>query len=149
MAKYEFVTHWEFDAPVEKIWKKIYDMDEWPSWWKYVKSVTVIKHGGVDEIGTVRRIVWTTALPYELSFDSELVAVDPLKRIEGKAFGELTGSGIWTFETDGVKTRVRYDWVVITTKKWMNALAPIARPIFRWNHDMVMKAGYKGLRRVL
>jgi hypothetical protein len=31
----------------------------------------------------------------------------------------------------------------------MRLLAPIARPIFTWNHDKVMKAGYIGLKNRL
>jgi uncharacterized membrane protein len=146
MAKYSFVTNWTFDAPLETVWKEIRNMDAWPEWWKYVKSVELIKIGDMNDIGSVRRITWTTALPYELTFDSELVSVDFQKRMEGKAFGELTGVGIWTFNEVNGKTHVRYDWIVETTKKWMNIFAPIARPLFKWNHDKVMNAGYKGLK---
>jgi hypothetical protein len=39
--------------------------------------------------------------------------------------------------------------MVKTTKLWMNLLAPIARPLFAWNHDQVMKAGYEGLKKRL
>jgi hypothetical protein len=31
----------------------------------------------------------------------------------------------------------------------MNLLAPLARPIFRWNHDVVMDWGADGLARRL
>jgi hypothetical protein len=31
----------------------------------------------------------------------------------------------------------------------MNLAAPIARPLFKWNHDMVMQQGGKGLARLL
>ena len=31
----------------------------------------------------------------------------------------------------------------------MNLLAPIARPIFAWNHDHVMRNGAEGLARLL
>ena len=31
----------------------------------------------------------------------------------------------------------------------MNLLAPIARPVFAWNHDWVMKRGGEGLSRLL
>ena len=34
---------------------------------------------------------------------------------------------------------------VQTTKGWMNLLAPIARPVFSWNHNVVMNWGAKGL----
>ena len=94
MSQYSFITHWKFEAPIEKVWNEIRNMDTWPEWWKYVKTVQLIKQGNVNDIGSVRKISWTPALPYELTFDLELVSIDHLKRIEGKAFGELTGSGI-------------------------------------------------------
>ena len=46
-------------------------------------------------------------------------------------------------------TRVRYDWTVFTTKRWMNALAPLLEPAFRWNHHQVMAEGGRGLAKYL
>jgi hypothetical protein len=43
-------------------------------------------------------------------------------------------------------TAVTYEWNVRTTKAWMNALAPVARPVFAFNHDYVMRRGGEGLR---
>jgi hypothetical protein len=69
--------------------------------------------------------------------------------IEGEAVGELTGTGRWRLaEREGI-TEVRYDWNVSTTKAWMNLLAPVARPLFKWNHDVVMNWGAEGLARRL
>ena len=149
MSEYSFVTTWKFNASIEKVWAIIRDMDSWPAWWKYVKSVKLITAGDADDIGSVRRIIWTTALPYELTFDSELVSVEHLKSIKGKAYGDLTGVGIWTFTYENGVTSVQYDWIVNTTKKWMNLIAPIAKPLFKWNHDKVMEAGYHGLKERL
>jgi hypothetical protein len=42
-------------------------------------------------------------------------------------------------------THVRYDWIVDTTKRWMILLAPVARPLFAWNHHAVMRRGQEGL----
>jgi len=69
--------------------------------------------------------------------------------MEGRAFGELDGKGIWTFREENGTTHVRYDWQVTTTKAWMNLLAPVARPVFSWNHDRVMSGGFEGLQRRL
>jgi len=44
---------------------------------------------------------------------------------------------------------VRYDWQVLTSRAWMNALAPILAPMFRWNHGEVMAEGARGLARYL
>lgn len=145
MAEYNFTTLWHFDHPVEKVWNIIWLMDHWPDWWKYVRQVEKIREGDEQEIGAVRRITWSTALPYSLTFDSELTFLVQYKRMEGRALGDLTGIGIWTFEPNGIGTNVRYDWNVNITKPWMRFFEPILKPLFKWNHDKVMQAGYKGL----
>ena len=124
-------------------------MDRWPDWWRYVAKVDLLKKGDTSDLGSIRRITWKTALPYSLTFDSELTAEVKHHRMEGRAFGELDGKGIWTFSREGNETVVRYDWLVNTTKAWMNLLSPIARPIFAWNHDKVMEAGFEGLKKRL
>ena len=70
-----------------------------------------------------------------------------LSVIEGEAIGELTGKGRRQLSADGDVTTVRYDWNVSTTKPWMNLLAPVARPVFKWNHDVVMGWGAEGLAK--
>ena len=149
MTEYNFTTLWHFDHPLDKVWDSIWLMDHWPDWWKYVQRVEKIKDGPAGEIGTVRRIKWSTALPYSITFDSELTSVVQYKRMEGKAFGDLTGIGVWTFEPNGTGTNVRYDWKVNITKPWMKILEPVLKPVFKWNHDKVMQAGYTGLSKKL
>ena len=149
MAAYHFVTTWRLRAPLDDVWQAIIESEKWPEWWKGVVSVEHVRDGGDDGIGAVRRYVWRSKLPYNLTFDTEVVRVEPKRVIEGRATGELVGSGIWEMrENDGVTT-VRYTWDVDTSRAWMNLLAPIARPAFAWNHDHVMKAGGEGLARRL
>ena len=69
--------------------------------------------------------------------------------MSGEATGALAGQGHWRlFEQDGV-TAVTYEWNVRTTETWMNLLAPVARPVFAYNHDVVMRWGGEGLARRL
>src|SRR5207245_2391637 len=83
--------------------------------------------------------------PYALAFDMRVVTVDRPCTMEGRASGELAGTGRWRlFEEDGV-TAVLYEWDVATTRPWMNALSPLLRPAFVWNHDWVMRQGGEGL----
>lgn len=149
MSDYQFVTIWKFDAPLEVVWQEIRCMDKWPQWWPYVAKVELLKKGDSNDIGSVRQITWKTALPYSLSFDSELLEMEKYQRMEGRAFGDLEGKGIWYFSHENGVTTVRYDWLVNTTKAWMRLLAPIAKPIFTWNHDKVMEAGFIGLKKRL
>lgn len=150
MSDYEFVTVWKLNAPLERVWEAFKDSESWPEWWKGVIRVVELQAGDADGLGSIRRSTWKSALPYKLEFDSEIVRIEHLKLIEARAFGELEGQGLWTFEAEAVdKIRVQYDWRVETTKPWMNLLAPLAKPFFRWNHDIVMGWGEDGLKRRL
>ena len=150
MSNYKFVTVWDIDAPLTRVWDVIEDANVWPEWWKGVVSITELEKGDDDGVGSIRRTVWRSALPYKLEFDSEVLRVERLKLIEARAFGELDGHGLWQFEAvSDDQTRVQYDWRVKTTKAWMNLLAPVARPFFRWNHDTIMRWGEEGLRKRL
>jgi len=150
LARYSFVTLWSVDAPLDKVWEAIYHSDQWPSWWKGVEKVERIRPAAAPwEVGSVRRFTWKSRLPYRLTFDMTVLRVEPMILIESAAEGELSGTGRWTFEFSGGVTRVRYDWNVRTTKRWMNGLALMARPLFRWNHDVVMGWGLQGLRSVV
>jgi hypothetical protein len=149
MAKYEFETIWRFKSPLEPVWEMIYHSERWPSWWKGVERVEVVKEGGEDGIGSIYRYTWKSKLPYRLTFEMQLKRVEPMRIIEGVALGELSGKGLWQLSSDGEITTARYDWQVETTKRWMNLLTPIARPLFKWNHDVVMGWGAKGLAKRL
>ena len=149
MAKYRFVTIWDVTAPIESVWNEIYHSEFWPNWWKGVESVVELKQGDKDGIDSVRRYTWKSLLPYKLTFDMRTVRVEPLSIIEAVATGELEGKGLWQFSVDRKGTVARYDWEVETTKLWMNILSPLARPLFKWNHDVVMGWGAEGLRKRL
>jgi hypothetical protein len=149
MAKYSFVTTWHVSAPIESVWNEIYHSELWPTWWKGVERVVELEWGDKDGIGGVRRYTWKSLLPYELTFDMRTVRVEPMSAIEGVATGELQGKGLWQFSVDQTGTVARYDWEVQTTKLWMNMLSPLARRLFKWNHDVVMGWGAEGLRKWL
>jgi uncharacterized protein YndB with AHSA1/START domain len=141
--RYAFLTTWLLECPRERIWEALRDAERWPEWWRGVERVTVLSPD--------RRylIAWRSRIPYELEFEFDVQELDAPRSMKGEAVGELSGTGHWRlFEQDGV-TAVLYDWNVRTTKAWMNMLAPVARPIFEYNHNVVMRWGGEGLARQL
>jgi hypothetical protein len=105
--------------------------------------------GDERRLGSRYRIAWRSRIPYQLEFDFTVSGVDGPRWMAGAATGALEGTGSWRlFEQDGV-TAVVYDWRVRSTKPWMNLLAPVARPVFEHNHDVVMRWGGEGLARRL
>ena len=147
--RYRFLSTWLLEAPREDVFQAIWDSEEWPSWWRGVEEVVKTEPGDDEGVGSLGRYVWKSLLPYRLEFLLRTTVVDRPRYMEGQADGELAGTGRWRLFQDGDITAVVYDWDVRTTRPWMNLLAPIARPVFAWNHDYVMRAGGKGLARHL
>jgi uncharacterized protein YndB with AHSA1/START domain len=148
MREYRFVTTWCLDAPIERVFDAIDDAARWPQWWKGVTRAELLEPGAEDGVGRLWRYSWRSALPYELTFDSRVTRREPPYLLEGDADGELIGVGRWRL-FEGQATAVVYEWNVRTARAWMNWLAPVARPVFGWNHDVVMRQGAEGLARLL
>lgn len=148
-SAYQFVTRWEFDSPIEPIWQMLMSPEDWPTWWRGVEKVELLKAGDANLIGATRAYTFRSRLPYRLKFKMETTRIEPMRLIEGRATGELEGRGLWTLDCAERKTRVRYEWEVDANKWWMKLLAPIARPAFVWNHDVIMEWGRRGMEQRL
>ncbi len=135
--------------PIARVWNALAAPERWPSWWRYVESVTDIEAGDGRGVGALRRFTWSSRLPYRLSFAMRTTVLDEPHRMEGIASGDLNGSGEWGLSESGTATRVNYVWTVRTDKAWMNLFAPILAPVFAWNHNEVMREGGRGLARHL
>ena len=152
MSEYSFLTTWCLEAPRDRVWPAIRDSQRWPEWWRGVRSVSKVADGDADGVGEVGRYTWRSRLPYDLDFEMTTTRVAKPYLLEGMAEGELAGVGRWRLFVGGGATPVTavvYEWNVRTTKPWMNRLAPVAAPVFAWNHDWVMRNGGEGLARLL
>jgi uncharacterized protein YndB with AHSA1/START domain len=149
VAEYHFVSSWQIQAPIERVWAEISRAEDWPSWWKYVAAVQEMEPGDADGTGKRLRLTFRTRLPYTLSFDTRVVSVRPPSDLTAEASGELAGTGRWELTPAGGGTLVRYYWDIRTTRAWMNLAAPLARPVFSWNHHELMREGGLSLGRRL
>ena len=126
------------------------DADRWPAWWKGLEQVVLLEPAtSPHQVGSLRRFTWKGLLPYRLTVEMRLVRAEPMQVLESQAFGELEGTGVWRFSQGSQGTVARYDWNVRATKPWMNRVAPLARPLFVLNHDIVMRRGQAGLQGYL
>ncbi|AHN77194.1 SRPBCC family protein [Pandoraea pnomenusa] len=149
MNEYHFLTLWRLTAPLNEVWDTIRDVDHWARWWPCVREVRTLDPGDADGVGAVRELTWHGALPYSLTVETRVTHVEPMREVRSVASGEAQGTGVWRFDTEGAITVVRYAWDVHTTRPWMNKLAPLAQPLFRWNHNYVMRRGGEGLAALL
>jgi hypothetical protein len=145
MAEYAFLTAWRVAAGREAVFEVLHASERWPEWWHGLERVVKLEEGDADGRGSLGRYTWRSVMHYRLEFEMRITRVDRPHRMDGLATGDLAGTGSWRLYEDDGATAVLFEWRVHTTRWWMNWLAPLARPVFRWNHDRLMRAGGRGL----
>ena len=149
LTRYRFLTTWRLEAPLAEVYEAIHGVERWPEWWRGVESVEKLDAGEDGGVGSVYRQRWRSVLPYTIEFDVETTRVEPLAALEGRASGGLAGTGRWAFASADGTTAVTYAWDVRTTKPWMKLASPVARPVFAWSHNTVMRWGGESLAALL
>jgi uncharacterized protein YndB with AHSA1/START domain len=149
VADYRFVTEWDIDAPIARVWEQIEQPENWAGWWPGLEQVREIEPGDEVGAGALKELEFRSFLPYSLSFRGRMTDVVPPRLLRIEAAGELDGTGTYELSESGDGTSASFTWEVRTNKTWMNVLAPVAAPLFTWNHDRLMKAGGEGLGRRL
>jgi hypothetical protein len=140
VARYHFVTDAWIGTSRERAWDLMEDPRTWPSWWTWLRSVELLRSGDDGRVGDRHRWRFRTALPYTVTVTTEVVRSRRPALAELRASGDLAGTGLWQLHDDGDGMHVRWTWVVDTTKRWMDVASPVGRPVFAWNHDVLMRA---------
>jgi len=91
--QFNLMTEWRLDAPVERVWPLLTSIEEWPLWWRAVSQVELLKAGDANGLGSIHRITWKTALPYQLTFDTRMTRIEPMSIIT-KSGSILTEDGL-------------------------------------------------------
>jgi hypothetical protein len=144
-SRFEFFDEWRLAAEPGAVWPVIRDVEDWPDWWPSVRTVTPV----AGDTGSTYQFRFRTRLPYDMAFAAELVSDDTLQTAEARVTGRVDGSGLCTATAIDGGTLVRFDWSVRPQLIWMRVVAPVARPVFRWNHRSLMAEGARALARRL
>lgn len=149
MAHYQFESEWVLSAPIDRVFDVMTRPEEFSQWWSSVKNSRLIETGDSDGLGAKARYSIKSPLGYKMHFEMTVVDFDRPNRIHSLARGDLIGTGTHLFESRGESTAVTYLWYVSTTKRWMNVLEPVAKPLFAWAYHHAMREGCAGLAKHL
>lgn len=149
MTHYQFESEWRLTAPIEKVFDVAMRAEDFARWWPSVESSSLIDAGRDGIIGRRARYRVKSPLLYSMSFETTILEAHRPFRIHAKVRGDLVGTGTYLLESEGSNTVVRFLWFVSTTKRWMNVLAPFARPVFVWAYGSVMSEGARSMARHL
>lgn len=140
---YRFQTTWRIDASASDAFEVLNEIERYPAWWPEIKDVRRIG----EERAEVRI---RAALPYTLHIQLQKEIADkPAGILRTSLTGDLEGWSSWSITPVAGACVLRFNEEVATTGSLMNAVAPIARPLFRLNHRLMMRHGERGLRRHL
>ncbi len=149
-ARYHFISTYTLTSDRAAVWSALVDNEAWPTWWRWLSKIEELRAPSTpDGVGAIYRNHVKAPTGYGFVYDTEIVEVDPLRRIDGRSTGDIDGLGRFLLaDAPGGGTDLTFAWLVATPKWWMNLLAPIARPAFTWNHDKLMTDFGIGLARV-
>jgi hypothetical protein len=149
--RFVLTSRWRLHTPAAAAWRLLTEVEAWPAWWRYVRRVRRVRIAPGTPLGDVTELHWGSALPYDLCLRVTTVAALAPHRLEGHAQGDLQGIGTWVLEpVDGIDAvDITYRWEVVLQRRWMRALAWLLRPLFEWNHFVVMRAGAQGMAHAL
>ncbi|WP_405678886.1 SRPBCC family protein [Streptomyces sp. NBC_01511] len=140
---YRFRSVWELDADPDVVFGVLERAGEYPDWWPQVREVTPVD----ERTGTAR---FRSVIPYDLVVRARESRNDPRARVlEVEMAGDLEGWARWTLSAQGGGTRALYEQEVDINKPLLRRLAVAGRPFFLANHALMMRAGRRGLRKVL
>ncbi|GAA2394691.1 SRPBCC family protein [Streptomyces glaucosporus] len=144
---YRFRSVWTLDAPPDAVYAVLERAEEYPAWWPQVREVHRRDDG---HTGTAR---FRSLLPYDLRVAVRLALRDPAARVlEIAMTGDLDGRARWRLAPRGGAdggTRALFEQEVEVRRPLLRLLAVPGRPLFRANHALMMRAGHRGLRRLL
>lgn len=141
---YRFRSVWRFDVPPETAFAALKETEDYEAWWPEIRATRRLDEDRVE--AHIRSV-----LPYDLVMVLERVRDDPEEGVlEARMTGDLVGFSRWVVGSDGRGgTRLVFEEEAVPQKPIMRRLAPVARPLFRWNHARMMRSAQRGLRAYL
>jgi hypothetical protein len=141
--RYVFRSEWRLRAHRDEVYEALRDVESYPRWWPQIRAGRRI-----DD--TSGEITCRSLLPYDLVFEIHREVEDPTEGIlRGRLHGDLAGTSQWTIRTNGGGSVAVFDEDVVVGKSSVRSAGRFVRPALRFNHDLMMRSGERGLRGYL
>lgn len=146
---YVFNSVYRINMSPEDLWQRVTDVESWPAIWKYFRYVSIVGDEKVLKQGSTVRCSVSAAMFYKLDFRVVVKEIIPGQRLRVLCTGDLEGEGLWTIEKDGEAVKSSFTWNVITDSLILRffELLPLGRVFLQFNHNLVMKEGYRSFLR--
>ena len=141
---YRFRNLWSVRATGARVFDALVDLANYPAWWPDIRAVNQIDDDTAE-------VICRSVLPYVLTFRLHRAVQDSRQgRMRVDMTGDLEGyvqGVVAEHQTEGAVLAISQR--VVVTRPLLRALAPVARPLFRANHALMMRRGQRGFRAYL
>jgi len=147
MSSYVFRSEWRLTASPQRVYELLADVETYPSWWPQVRRARRI-----DDVSG--ELTCRSLLPYDVEFVMRRVVEDPVGLVlRAELTGDLNGTSQWTITPAGksaeAETVAVFDEDVAVGSGALRAASRLMRPALRFNHDLMMRSGERGLTAYL
>ncbi|MFT7838046.1 polyketide cyclase [Saccharothrix sp. BKS2] len=143
LNSYRFRSAWWLDSTPGQVFDVLADLGGYPHWWREVREARQVAQRAAE-------LRCRSLLPYDLVFEARHHTEDrDAGLLRADLAGDLDGTASWRVLPDGPGARLVFEQEVVVRKALLRALAPVARPVFRFNHALMMRSAERGLRTYL
>jgi hypothetical protein len=145
--EYHFVSTWRVEGTLTEVADLLEDARELVRWWPSVYlEVSELEPGSEHGLGRLIALRAKGWLPYTLRLKFRTVETNYPHGFILEASGDLEGTGVWKFESEGSMVKVVYDWRVRANKSLVRKLSFLLKPVFESNHRWTMARGEESLK---
>jgi uncharacterized protein YndB with AHSA1/START domain len=139
-AQYVFRSEWHLPAAPHTVYTALADVESYPTWWPQVR-----RSRRIDDVSG--ELTCRSLLPYDVVFVMHREVEDPAGLVlRATMAGDLSGTSQWTITAEGDDSLAVFDENVDVGNGMLRTAGRLFRPALRFNHDLMMRAGEKGLR---
>lgn len=130
---------WGFDVGVDELWERLTAVDEYPTWWPWLRRFDA--DGGFATDSRWDCVV-APPLPYVVRFSIELDQVEPRSFASATVQGDIRGHAELRIEPDrSGRSRARLTSSLAPADPLLRRVASVASPLVQWGHDWVLDQG--------
>jgi len=128
--------------PPEDLWAAIARVDDYRRWWPWLRHL--------DATGLERGATWTATvqppLPYRVSFELHLVAVEAPHLVAADVTGDIEGEARLELSPTDLGSELHLTSALVPTNRVLRTVAQMAEPIARFGHQWVLDTGLRQFR---
>jgi hypothetical protein len=140
VGSYVFRSQWRLPAPPDDVYAVLADVETYPAWWPQIRSTRRLD-------ATSGELTCRGLVPHDLTFRMHRDIEDAVGRVlRARLEGDLAGSSQWTVRPAADGALAVFDENLTMGSGRLRLAGRFLRPVLRANHDLMMRAGEKGLR---